>query len=234
MSEKRYYWLKLPRDFFKRHDIKFIKTLPNGHEIAFFYLELMAESVDHDGQLRFSPELPYSEGMLAALTDTSIEIVNEAMKVLREFGLVVISEDGTIVLPKVEKMIGSAGDSDNAKRQQRYRDRKKAEKLANVTDNVTHNVTHNVTVTTNSNERKSKRKSKSKSKNMRESKERNALSRFEPPTVEQVFLYCEERHNGIDAQRFVDYYTARGWKNVEDWKAQIRVWESKISDSSES
>lgn len=236
MSEKKYYWLKLPRDFFKRHDIKFIKTLPHGYEIAFFYVELMAESVDHDGELRFSPGLPYSEVMLAALTDTPVEIVTEAMKVLKELGLIIVTEDGTIQIPKVEKMIGSAGDSDNAKRQQRYRDRKKAEKLANVTDNVTHNVTHNVTVTTNSNERKSKRKSKSKSKskNMRESKERNALSHFEPPTVEQVFLYCEGRHNGIDAQRFVDYYTARGWKNVEDWKAQIRVWESKISDSYES
>ena len=232
MSEKRYYWLKLPRDFFKRHDIKFIKTLPNGHEIAFFYLELMAESVDHDGQLRFSPELPYSEGMLAALTDTSIEIVNEAMKVLREFGLVKISEDGTIVLPKVVKMIDSASDTDEARRQRRCRERKKAER-----DKMSREIVTGVTVgVTNNNEskRKSKSKSKSKSKNMRESKERNALSHFEPPTVEQVFLYCEERHNGIDAQRFVDYYTARGWKNVEDWKAQIRVWESKISDSYES
>ena len=48
-----------------------------------------------------------------------------------------------------------------------------------------------------------------------------------PPTVEEVYLYCEQRHNGIDAQRFVDYYTAKGWKNVMDWKAQIRVWESR-------
>ena len=40
MTEKRYYWLKLPKDFFKRHDIKYIETLPDGREIAFFYLKL--------------------------------------------------------------------------------------------------------------------------------------------------------------------------------------------------
>ena len=42
--------------------------------------------------------------------------------------------------------------------------------------------------------------------------------------------YCEERRNGIDPQRFVDYYTANGWvqgkgKPIKDWKAAVRTWE---------
>lgn len=227
MTEKRYYWLKLPKDYFKRHDIKFIKTLPNGRDIALFYLELMAESVDHEGTLRFSPERPYTDAMLAAVTDTPLEIVEMSMKTLKEFDLVQVSEDGTIILPKVLKMIGTAGDNDNARRQQRYRDRKKAEKQASVTDNVT----DNVTVTTNNNESIEKEIEIEKELEIdtkRESKERKSHSLFEPPTVKEVYYYCEGRHNGIDAQRFVDYYTARGWKNVTDWKAQVRVWESKV------
>ena len=227
MTEKRYYWLKLPKDYFKRHDIKFIKTLPNGRDIAFFYLELMAESVDHEGTLRFSPERPYTDAMLAAVTDTPLEIVEMSMKTLKEFDLVQVSEDGTIILPKVLKMIGTAGDNDNARRQQRYRDRKKAEKQASVTDNVT----DNVTVTTKSNESIEKEIEIEKELEIdtkRESKERKSRSHFVPPTVEEVYDYCEERHNGIDPMRFVDYYSARGWKNITDWKAQVRVWESKV------
>jgi hypothetical protein len=27
---KKYYWLKLKRDFFKRHDITVIEAMPNG------------------------------------------------------------------------------------------------------------------------------------------------------------------------------------------------------------
>ena len=61
----------------------------------------------------------------------------------------------------------------------------------------------------------------------RESNRTHSHSKFSPPTVDEVYLYCEERHNGIDAQVFVDYYTARGWKNVTDWKAAIRVWENR-------
>lgn len=53
---------------------------------------------------------------------------------------------------------------------------------------------------------------------------------FEPPTVEEVKAYCEERGNGIKADSFVDYYEARGWKlsngcSVKDWKALVRRWE---------
>ncbi len=54
-------------------------------------------------------------------------------------------------------------------------------------------------------------------------------SRFIPPTVEQVAEYCRERDNGIDAERFVDYYTARGWiigkGKMKDWRAAVRTWE---------
>lgn len=57
--------------------------------------------------------------------------------------------------------------------------------------------------------------------------------RFAPPSVAEVRAYCEQRGNGVDPQRFVDYYTANGWmvgKNkMKDWKASVRTWESKQS-----
>lgn len=55
--------------------------------------------------------------------------------------------------------------------------------------------------------------------------------RFSPPDIDAVKSYCRERKNNVDAQRFVDYYTANGWKvgkarnPMRDWKAAIRTWE---------
>jgi hypothetical protein len=61
--------------------------------------------------------------------------------------------------------------------------------------------------------------------------------RFAPPTVEQVAEYCLERNNGIDPQRFVDYYTSNGWmvgKNkMKDWKAAVRTWEKNTASKPE-
>ena len=53
--------------------------------------------------------------------------------------------------------------------------------------------------------------------------------RFTPPTIIEVKEYCTERNNGIDAEYFIDYYTARDWmlKNVKmkNWQSTIRTWE---------
>ena len=53
--------------------------------------------------------------------------------------------------------------------------------------------------------------------------------RFCKPTIEEVQAYCEERNNGVDAQKWFDYYEANGWKvgrnAMKDWKASVRTWE---------
>lgn len=51
------------------------------------------------------------------------------------------------------------------------------------------------------------------------------------PTVEDVKKYCAERGNVVNPQRFVDFYSSKGWmigKNkMKDWRAAVRTWESK-------
>lgn len=60
-------------------------------------------------------------------------------------------------------------------------------------------------------------------------KPKSKSSRFVPPTLEEVQSYCCERKNTVDAERFVDYYEANGWKvgknSMKDWKAAVRSWE---------
>lgn len=57
----------------------------------------------------------------------------------------------------------------------------------------------------------------------------STTKKFIPPTVEEVKEYCIERNNNVDAERFIDYYTANGWKvgknSMKDWKAAVRTWE---------
>ena len=59
--------------------------------------------------------------------------------------------------------------------------------------------------------------------------------RFAPPTRDEVSAYAleyaEEKRldpGGFDAERFVDYYTANGWKvgrnAMRDWRATVRDW----------
>ena len=54
-------------------------------------------------------------------------------------------------------------------------------------------------------------------------------SRFQPPTVDEVRVYCQERGNSVDPARFVDFYASKGWlvgkSKMRDWRAAVRSWE---------
>lgn len=120
-KDKRYYWLKLKRDFFKRHDIKIVESLPNGKEYILFYLKLLCESVDHDGSLRFSDKIPYSEEMLATITNTNVDIVRSAVKLFSQLDMIEVLDDGTYFMNQVEDMIGSETYWAEKKREQRQK-----------------------------------------------------------------------------------------------------------------
>ena len=122
-DSKRYYWLKLEKDFFKRHDIRIIEGMPNGKDYIIFYLKLLCESTSHEGYLRFSETIPYNENMLSTITNTNIDIVRSAIKVFTELQMMAIYDDGTIYFKQVEKMIGS--ETGSAERKRLYREEQK-------------------------------------------------------------------------------------------------------------
>lgn len=74
-------------------------------------------------------------------------------------------------------------------------------------------------------------KEKDKEEDKDKEKHNKPQARFVPPTVDEVKAYCLERQNGIDAQSFIDYYEANGWKQgagrkpIVDWRACVRTWE---------
>ena len=58
--------------------------------------------------------------------------------------------------------------------------------------------------------------------------EKKTATRFSAPSVVEVQQYISEKGYRIDAQHFIDYYTANGWRvgrnPMKDWKAAVRTW----------
>lgn len=148
MADKKYYWLKLKRDFFKRHDIQIIEGMPNGKDYVLFYLKLLTESVDHDGELRFSDTIPYNEQMLSTITNTNVDTVRAAMQIFEQLNLIEVLDDQTIYLEETKRMCGSEGWSTERVRNFRSKELKALQCNTDVTN-------------CNATETKSKSKSKS-------------------------------------------------------------------------
>ena len=82
----------------------------------------------------------------------------------------------------------------------------------------------NNTVITEDNKGK-ERKGKERKKNS------SNTNKFSPPTINEINQYCKERNNNIDAEKFHDFYQAKGWmvgsNKMKDWRAAVRTWEKK-------
>ena len=213
MAEKKFYWLKLKRDFFKRHDIRIIEEMPNGKEYILFYLKLLLESIDHEGTLRFSDTVPYNEQMLSVITNTNIDVVKSAMKMFIELNMIEIFDDQTIYMAEVEKLIGSETKWAEKKRIQRAKE-----------DNV-------LLLSSNCPTEIEKEKDIDKELDKDTDTERKKYQRrFTKPTLEEVQAYCKERNNKVDAKAFFEYYETGHWIDakgnpVKNWKQKVLTWE---------
>ena len=62
-------------------------------------------------------------------------------------------------------------------------------------------------------------------------KEKNNKKKFVPPTVQEIVDFCNQRRNGVDAQKVHDYYSSADWHDskgepIRNWKQKIiAVWE---------
>ena len=71
-------------------------------------------------------------------------------------------------------------------------------------------------------------------------KKEGGSSRFTPPSAEEVGVYVAERvalgKPRVDADNFVDFYEAKGWKignnKMKSWKACARTWERNSNNGS--
>jgi predicted phage replisome organizer len=149
---QKYYWLKLKRDFFKRHDIRVIEDMPNGKDYILFYLKLLVESIDHEGNLRFNETIPYSAEMLSSVTNTNVDIIKGAINLFKNLEMIEILDDETIFLNEVNNLIGC--ETSAAERMRKSRETANLLEKCNNVQECYKNVTQ------------SKSKSKSKIKNI--------------------------------------------------------------------
>lgn len=75
---------------------------------------------------------------------------------------------------------------------------------------------------------------KEEHKEYKEHKEGEKARRFTPPTLDELRAYIFMQDLKMDAQRFLDYYEANGWKvgknPMKDWRAAARSWAARDRD----
>lgn len=124
-DNKRYYWLKLPENFYDDDTIQWIEDQENGAAYVNFYLKLLLKSLSDDGRLiRYVGQrlMPYDVKSLARLTNTDTDTVRVALELFVNIGLVERLETGELYMSQIDEMIGK--ETEAARRKRKYRARK--------------------------------------------------------------------------------------------------------------
>lgn len=124
---KRYYWLKLKKDFFSETAIKRLRRIAGGDTFTVIYLKLLLLALGQDGVLQFEGIDDTFADELALILDEDADNVKVTLNFLANSGLIEEIDKETIFLTKLPDMVGS--ESESAKRVQKHRARKKSLEL---------------------------------------------------------------------------------------------------------
>lgn len=122
---KRYYWLKLPDDFFRQKPIKKLRRIAGGDTYTIIYLKMLLVSLKNEGKLFFDGvEEDFTEEIALEL-DEEEENVKVTVQFLMAQGLLQLIDESEYELTECSRMVGS--ESASAERMRRLRDKKKSQ-----------------------------------------------------------------------------------------------------------
>lgn len=122
MSEKRYYWLKLMKDFFTNPKIKKLRKLAGGDTFTIIYLKLQLLSLDNEGVLIFQGIENTFEEEMALTIDEDVENVSVTLNYLISQNLMEVLNETEYLLTETQCLIGS--ESSVTKRVRKHREQK--------------------------------------------------------------------------------------------------------------
>lgn len=129
---KRYYWLKLPEDFFRQKAIKKLRRIAGGDTYTVIYLKMLLLALKQEGKLFFEGVEDDFCDELALDLDEEPDNVKITIQFLIAQGLMQECAENEYILPECTNLTGSEDPS--AARVRAYRSRKALQCNADVTE----------------------------------------------------------------------------------------------------
>lgn len=143
-ERKRYYWLKLKKDFFTSKRMKKLRKIAGGDTYTIIYLKMMLATMQDDGVIYYEGVEDTLADEIALDLDEDRDNVEVVLQFLKANDLLVELEDDAFKLIEVDGLVGKEGSA--AERMRRLRAKKKAHnieqqinnKIVNIDDKASH------------------------------------------------------------------------------------------------
>lgn len=136
MAERKYYWIKLKKDFMNSDAVDFLMSQKNGAEYVVLYQMLCLMTVKTNGKLERQLNeviIPYDAEKIQRDTKYfNIDTVRNALQLYIHLGLIYKDDNGCLSVADYENLVGS--ESGSAERVRRFRNSKALHCNDDVTD----------------------------------------------------------------------------------------------------
>ena len=120
-DNKKYYYLKLADNFYDRDEMIILESMPDGYMYSNILLKLYLRSLKNEGKLLFNDRIPYNSQMLANITRFPVGVIEKALKIFLDLGLIEILDNGAIYMLDIQNFIGKSTTEADRKRDYRKR-----------------------------------------------------------------------------------------------------------------
>lgn len=126
-DNKKYYYIRIKEDFFEKEDIKILQAMDDGYLFSDILMKLYLKSLKDNGKLMFKDHIPYNAKMISTITNHSVAVVEKAINIFAQLGLIEILDNGAIYMLDIQNFIGRSSSEGDRKRE--YRKRIEEDKL---------------------------------------------------------------------------------------------------------
>ena len=140
MTEKRYFWIKLKKDFFQSKEMKMLRRIAGGAIYTIIYQKLLLISMADEGRIFYEGIAENLAEELSLIIDESAEDIHVAITLLAKMGLISAS-DTELEMVALPEMVGSETAAAERMRRSRARERLQAEEKTEISVENRNNVT---------------------------------------------------------------------------------------------
>ena len=115
----KYYYLKIKENFFDTEDMKLLESMDNGYLYSNILMKMYLLSLKNGGKLMYKDKIPYNSKMLSTILNHNTDVLDKAIIVFKELGLIEVLDSGAIFMLDIQNFIGKS--SDEADRIRAYR-----------------------------------------------------------------------------------------------------------------
>ena len=131
-DNRKYYYLKLKENYFDEDVIVLLENQPDGFLYSNILLKLYLKSLKNGGKLQLDENKPYTAQMIATITHQQVGIVERALRLFMELGLVEVLNDGAFYMSNIELLIGQSSTEGERKRRARMELQKIPQAIADI------------------------------------------------------------------------------------------------------